>query len=125
MRSSRERFGRVRGRFRFEIAGIARLPSRVYKIIHIAVFVGADLCLRVTDHAGSVSANAAGSGSLFGPQPGGRYEIPVAMPTYGYNSVTYAALRMKDCSQCCDKTAHGYNVDLRIERRREWRETMP
>jgi len=42
MRSSRERFGRVRGRFRFEIAGIARLPSRVSKIIHLAVFVGAD-----------------------------------------------------------------------------------
>jgi hypothetical protein len=54
MRSSRERFGRVRGRFRSEVAGVARLPSRVYKIIHPAVFVGADLCLRVTEHAGSV-----------------------------------------------------------------------
>jgi hypothetical protein len=30
----------------------------VYKIIHLAVFVGADLCLRVTEHAGSVPANA-------------------------------------------------------------------
>jgi hypothetical protein len=58
MRSSRERFGRVRGRFRSEVAGIARLPSRVYKIIHLAVFVGVALCLRVTEHAGSVTANA-------------------------------------------------------------------
>src|ERR1035437_8853401 len=45
------------------------------------------------------------------------------MPTYRDNSVKYAALRMKDCSQYCGKTANGYNADLRVERRREWRET--
>src|ERR1019366_4213820 len=47
MQSSRGQFGRVRDRFRLEVAGIVRFPSRVYKIIHLAVFVGADLCLRV------------------------------------------------------------------------------
>src|ERR1035437_10492874 len=38
------------------------------------------------ENHGFVPINAPGSGSLFGPQPGGRYEIPVAMPTFRYKS---------------------------------------
>jgi len=44
MRSSREQFGRVRDRFRFEAARIARLPSQLSNTIHPANSPGAFFC---------------------------------------------------------------------------------
>lgn len=49
MRSSREQFGKVRDRFRFEAAKFARLPSQLSKTIHPATFLGAFLCTLLSD----------------------------------------------------------------------------
>jgi len=49
MRSSREQFGRVRDRFRFEAARFARLLSQLCKTIHPVNPPGAFLCTLLSD----------------------------------------------------------------------------
>ena len=47
MRSSREQFGRVNDRFRFEVAGILSSPARLCNIIHLSAKAGLTILSRI------------------------------------------------------------------------------
>jgi len=47
MRSSREQFGRVNDRFRFEVAGILISPARLCNMIHLSAKAGLTILSRI------------------------------------------------------------------------------